>query len=241
MGTSKFHQILHIFLLFHVIIIILCSVFVQSNQSNLASNLSTVMFTLKAKEIPYRSIRRPAMQTRKLPFHHNVSLTVSLLVGTPPQPVSMVLDTGSELSWLHCKKNPNINSVYDPIQSTSDSVISCSSPICKPRTWDFNIPVSCDPEKLCHVLVFYADASSMEGTLAMDNFMMGGSSIPGLVFGCMDQGFSSSDTDSVTTGLLGMNRGSLSFVSQMSYPKFSCCISGQDSSGVLSLGEAQIP
>lgn len=232
MGSSNFHQFLPILLLFHVILS--SSVFVHSKQSN----QSTIMFSLKAKNIPYRSIRRPAMEASKLPFHHNVSLTVSLLVGTPPQPVSMVLDTGSELSWLHCKKTPNLNSVYDPIHSKSYSVTPCSSPTCKTRTRDFNIPVSCDPKKLCHVSVSYADASSMEGTLAMDNFMMGGSSIPGLFFGCMDQGFSSSDTDSVTTGLLGMNRGSLSFVSQMGYPKFSYCISGQDSSGVLLFGEA---
>ncbi|KAL4295945.1 hypothetical protein GQ457_12G032050 [Hibiscus cannabinus] len=50
--------------------------------------------------------------TDKLAFHHNVTLTVSLSVGSPPQPVTMVLDTGSELSWLHCKKTPNLNSVF---------------------------------------------------------------------------------------------------------------------------------
>ncbi|KAL4295262.1 hypothetical protein GQ457_12G032060 [Hibiscus cannabinus] len=48
----------------------------------------------------------------------------------------------------------------------------------------------------------------------------------------MDSGYSSnSEEDSKTTGLMGMNRGSLSFVSQMGFPKFSYCISGSDSSG----------
>lgn len=90
-------------------------------------------------------------------------------------------------------------------------------------------------------MVSYADASSMEGTLAMDNFKLGGSSVPGIVFGCMDSISSTNEEDSKTTGLLGMNLGSLSFVTQMGYPKFSYCISGKDNSGVLLFGEANIP
>uniref|UniRef100_A0A0V0HCN6 Putative ovule protein n=1 Tax=Solanum chacoense TaxID=4108 RepID=A0A0V0HCN6_SOLCH len=38
-----------------------------------------------------------------------------------------------------------------------------------------------------------------------------------------------------------MNRGGLSFVTQMGYPKFSYCISGRDSNGVLLFGEANLP
>ncbi|KAG8490408.1 hypothetical protein CXB51_013693 [Gossypium anomalum] len=141
-----------------------------------------------------------AAATNKLGFHHNVTLTVSLSVGSPPQNVTMVLDTGSELSWLHCKKTPNLNSVFTPELSKSYIHIPCASLICKTR-------------------------SSIR---------------PGFLFGCMDSGFSSnSDEDSKATGLMGMNRGSLSFVSQMGFPKFSYCISGFDSSGVLLLGDTR--
>ncbi|KAK9742436.1 hypothetical protein RND81_03G172800 [Saponaria officinalis] len=218
-----------------ILIIFICSVFIQAKQSNPTSK--SIIFELKTKKISSGLIRR---STNKLPFHHNVSLTVSLLVGTPPQHVSMVLDTGSELSWLHCKKNPNVDSLFDPVHSTSYNPVSCTSPVCRTRTRDLTLPVSCDPKKLCHATVGYADMSSMEGTLALDNFKMGESPVPGVVFGCMDSGFSSGD-DPRTTGLLGMNRGSLSFVTQMGYPKFSYCISGQDSSGVLLFGEVSFP
>lgn len=84
----------------------------------------------------------------------------------------------------------------------------------------------------------------MEGNLAYENFVIESSSSarPRTVFGCMDSGFSSnSEEDAKTTGLMGMNRGSLSFVNQMGFPKFSYCISGFDSSGVLLLGDASIP
>ncbi|XWS43739.1 hypothetical protein CRYUN_Cryun16bG0129600 [Craigia yunnanensis] len=155
----------------------------------------------------------------------------------------MVLDTGSELSWLHCNQTTQNNQSdpkFDPTKSTSYKPISCSSPTCINQTQDFPIPASCDTDNLCHATLSYADASSSEGNLASDIFHLGSSdNISGLVFGCMDSIFSSNPAeDSKTTGLMGMNRGSLSFVSQMEFPKFSYCISGYDFSGLLLLGDS---
>ncbi|PON61002.1 Aspartic peptidase [Trema orientale] len=203
-----------------------------------SSSTKTLILPLKLQAPPPQSGSAPNPSS-KLSFRHNVTLTVSLTVGSPPQTVTMVLDTGSELSWLHCKKSPNLNSVFDPLASSSYSPVPCSSPICRTRTRDFPIPASCDPKKLCHATLSYADASSIEGNLASETFYIGSSPRPGTIFGCMDSGFSSNtEEDSKTTGLIGMNRGSLSFVSQMGFPKFSYCISGRDSSGFLLLGEA---
>lgn len=54
----------------------------------------------------------------------------------------------------------------------------------------------------------------------------------------MDVSFTSNPKeDSKTTGLMGMNRGSLSFISQVGFPKFSYCISDSVVSGVLLLGD----
>ncbi|KAL9677737.1 hypothetical protein QQ045_005973 [Rhodiola kirilowii] len=56
----------------------------------------------------------------------------------------------------------------------------------------------------------------------------------------MESGFrSNSEEDSKTTDLDGLNRGALSFVSQTRFPKFSYCISGRDSFGVLLFGETK--
>lgn len=110
------------------------------------------------------------------------------------------------------------------------------------RTRNFPIPVSCDSKKLCHVTVSYADASSAEGSLASETFRIDDSNLPGTIFGCMDSIRTSNlYEDSVDTGLMGMNRGSLSFVTQLGFPKFSYCISGRDSTGILLFGEANIP
>ncbi|XP_020237383.1 aspartic proteinase PCS1 isoform X1 [Cajanus cajan] len=219
----------------------------SSSSSSLSSSPPTqtvLMLPLKTQTLPHGLVSQFA-SPRKLLFRHNVTLTVSLTVGTPPQSVTMVLDTGSELSWLHCKKpNTNTNTkntIFNPLLSSSYTPTPCTSPICTTRTRDFPIPVSCDPRKLCHVTVSYADMTSLEGNLAAETFAVSGSGQPGTTFGCMDSsGFTSNaDEDSKTTGLMGMNRGSLSFVTQMGFPKFSYCISGKDTSGVLLFGDAK--
>nr|GMC90048.1 aspartic proteinase pcs1 [Ipomoea batatas] len=191
---------------------------------------------LKTQEIPPGSLPRAP---RKLPFTHNVTLTVALTVGSPPQNVTMVLDTGSELSWLRCNETQIKQPVFYPNRSWSYAPVPCSSPTCTTRTQDFSIPASCDSRNFCHAVLSYADASSSEGNLAMDTFSIAGTNFTGTIFGCMNSGFSSnSDEDSKTTGLMGMNRGSLSFVSQMGFDKFSYCISSSDFSGVLLLGDS---
>ncbi|AES99398.2 aspartic protease family protein, putative [Medicago truncatula] len=137
----------------------------------------------------------------------------------------MVLDTGSELSWLHCKKLPNLNFIFNPLVSSSYTPTPCTSPICTTQTRDLINPVSCDANKLCHIIVSYADSSSMGATLPP---RLSSLEAP-LNVEC------SGDEDSKTTGLMGMDLGSLSFSNQMRLPKFSYCISNKDSTGVLVL------
>ncbi|KAL5102020.1 hypothetical protein RYX36_006347 [Vicia faba] len=199
-------------------------------QTSDASNFITLPLKIQ-------TLSQNSLSPNKLTFQHNVTLTVSLTVGTPPQKVTMVLDTGSELSWLHCKKLPNLNFIFNPHRSSSYTPTPCTSPICTTQTRDLTNPPSCDGNKLCHVIVSYADSSSMEGNLAIETFSIGGSVQSKLVFGCMDTDISSGDEDSKTTGLMGMDLGTLSFPNQLKLPKFSYCISGQDSTGVLVLGD----
>ncbi|XP_074348923.1 aspartic proteinase PCS1-like [Apium graveolens] len=174
-------------------------------------------------------------ELNNLSFNHNVTLTVSLSVGTPQQNVTMVLDTGSELSWLQCNTTTGMaRPMFDPTLSSTYTPVNCSSPTCTTQTRDFPIPTSCDSNKHCHAMLSYADATSSEGNLASDTFNIGASGMPGTIFGCMDSGSSSnSGEDNKTTGLMGMNRGPLSFVSQMNFSKFSYCIPGSDHLGVL--------
>ncbi|KAL6952072.1 hypothetical protein U1Q18_041434 [Sarracenia purpurea var. burkii] len=147
-----------------------------------------------------------------------MALIVSLPIGTPPQPQQMVLDTGSQLSWIQCnKKHPPPTTSFDPSLSSSFSVLPCNHPICKPRIPDFTLPTSCDQNRLCHYSYFYADGTLAEGNLVREKFTFSSSqSTPPLILGCATD-------SSEAEGILGMNLGRLSFVSQAKISRFSYC------------------
>lgn len=159
----------------------------------------------------------------KLPFKYSMAPVVSLPIGTPPQTQQMVLDTGSQLSWIQCHKKalprtPPPSAMFDPSLSSTFSVLPCNHPICKPRVPDFTLPTTCDQNRLCHYSYFYADGTLAEGNLVREKFTFSrATSTPPLTLGCAQ------DT-SDTKGILGMNLGRLSFSSQAKITKFSYCI-----------------
>lgn len=166
-----------------------------------------------------RVARAPSLRYRSK-FKYSMALVVSLPIGTPPQTQEMVLDTGSQLSWIKCHKKapaPPTTS-FDPSRSSSFSVLPCTHPLCKPRAVDFTLPTDCDQNRLCHYSYFYADGTFAEGNLVKEKFTFSASqsTLP-LVLGCAKD--SSEDK-----GILGMNLGRLSFASQAKISKFSYCV-----------------
>ncbi|GAA0139086.1 protease [Lithospermum erythrorhizon] len=157
----------------------------------------------------------------KASFKYSMALIVSIPIGTPPQPQQMVLDTGSQLSWIQCKKQPKRTlpkSPFNPSLSSTFSVLPCTHPMCKPRIPDFSLPTTCDQQRLCHYSYFYADGTFAEGNLVREKFELSNSqSTPPLILGCAEE---SSEAD----GILGMNLGRLSFVSQVKVHRFSYCV-----------------
>ncbi|KAJ6809062.1 aspartic proteinase PCS1 [Iris pallida] len=208
---------------------------ISSKSSGISKQSSTLILPLKKQ-----AVAATRKGPNKLLFHHNVSLTVTLSVGTPPQNVSLVLDTGSELTWLRCNSS-SASPHFRPSASASYSSLPCSSPFCTSRARDLPVPAACDSSRRCHVSISYADASSSEGSLSTDAFLVGQSPPLPTVFGCMDSAYSSSGEDALTAGFLGMNRGALSFPTQSDIRKFSYCISDIDSSGVLLIGGESSP
>ncbi|KAA8530681.1 hypothetical protein F0562_005385 [Nyssa sinensis] len=155
-----------------------------------------------------------------------MALIVALPIGTPPQTQQMVLDTGSQLSWIQCHKKkaprrPPPTTSFDPSLSSSFSVLPCNHPLCKPRIPDFTLPTSCDQNRLCHYSYFYADGTYAEGNLVREKFTFSSSqSTPPLILGCaLDQ-----DPSEQAEGILGMNLGRLSFPSQAKITRFSYCV-----------------
>ncbi|KAG2328901.1 hypothetical protein Bca52824_000081 [Brassica carinata] len=60
----------------------------------------------------------------------------------------MVLDTGSELSWLHCRITSTSTSIFDHAKSSSYTALPCSSPVCTTQTQDLTVPATCDKKEL---------------------------------------------------------------------------------------------
>ncbi|KAI9100312.1 hypothetical protein K1719_024530 [Acacia pycnantha] len=156
-------------------------------------------------------------------FKYSMALIVTLPIGTPPQAQEMVLDTGSQLSWIQCNKKapaklPSASS-FNPALSSTFSVLPCNHPLCKPRVPDFTLPTSCDQNRLCHYSYFYADGTYAEGNLVREKFTFKPSAVstPPLILGCATE-------TSDSKGILGMNLGRLSFASQAKLTKFSYCV-----------------
>ncbi|KAJ7964460.1 aspartic proteinase PCS1 [Quillaja saponaria] len=196
---------------------------------NTSANLFSNSLFLNPKQNP--RIRRTGATTTttapsynyKFSFKYSMALIVSLPIGTPPQTQQMVLDTGSQLSWIQCHKKaprkPPPTASFDPSLSSSFSVLPCTHPLCKPRVPDFTLPTSCDQNRLCHYSYFYADGTLAEGNLVKEKFSFSRSvSTPPLILGC------ATDSTSDTQGILGMNIGRLSFASQAKISKFSYCV-----------------
>ncbi|KAL1327366.1 hypothetical protein HN51_037425 [Arachis hypogaea] len=158
-------------------------------------------------------------------FKYSNVLIVTLPIGTPPQAQQMILDTGSQLSWIQCHNKkavkpppPPPTPSFDPSLSSTFSVLPCTHPLCKPQIPDFTLPTSCDQNRLCHYSYFYADGSYAEGNLVREKLTFAPAhSTPPLILGCATY---SSDA----RGILGINRGRLSFSSQAKINKFSYCV-----------------
>ncbi|XP_019177240.1 PREDICTED: aspartic proteinase nepenthesin-1 [Ipomoea nil] len=145
---------------------------------------------------------------------------MELSIGTPPSPFEAILDTGSDLVWTQCKpcrqcftqKSP----IFDPKKSSSFSKLPCGHKLCAA------LPMSsCDEG--CEYTYAYGDYSTTQGTMGSETFTFDDKvSIPNVAFGCGDDnegtGFSQG------AGLVGLGRGPLSLVSQLTEPKFSYCL-----------------
>jgi hypothetical protein len=178
-----------------------------------------------------------------LPAQRGISLgtgnyVVSVGLGTPAREMTVVFDTGSDLSWVQCtpcsdcyeQKDP----LFDPARSSTYSAVPCAARECQGLD-----SRSCSPDKRCRYEVVYGDQSQTDGNLARDTLTLGTPSdtLLGFVFGCGDKDtglFGKAD------GLVGLGREKVSLSSQAAAKygaQFSYCLpSSSSGAGYLSLG-----
>ncbi|KAG8042963.1 hypothetical protein GUJ93_ZPchr0007g3642 [Zizania palustris] len=149
---------------------------------------------------------------------------VELAIGTPPLPLTAVLDTGSDLIWTQCDAPcrrcfPQPGPLYAPGRSATYANVSCLSPMCQA----LQIPWSrCSaPEPGCAYYYSYGDGSSTDGVLAIETITLGSdTTVRDVAFGCGTDNLGGTDNSS---GLVGMGRGPLSLASQLGISRFSYC------------------
>ncbi|CAN0863876.1 Aspartic proteinase 36 [Linum grandiflorum] len=168
--------------------------------------------------------------------------TTHVWIGTPPQKFSLIVDTGSTVTYVPCstceqcghhedpKFEPESSSTYEPVKCTMDC--------------------TCDIENgVCIYERQYAEMSSSSGVLGWDLLSFGNQS--GLqphraVFGCEN-----SETGDLYSqhadGIMGLGRGDLSVVDQLVgkgviNDSFALCYGGMDiGGGAMVLGSISPP
>ncbi|XVF19858.1 hypothetical protein REPUB_Repub11eG0147100 [Reevesia pubescens] len=169
---------------------------------------------------------------------------VELRLGSPPQSILLVADTGSDLLWVTCSAcRHNCSYFHSPgstflaRHSSSFSPHHCFDSTC--RLVPHPDPNPCNRNRLhspCRYQYFYSDGSTTSGFFSKDTTTLNTSSgreakLKNLSFGCGFQisGPSVSGTSfNGAHGVMGLGRGPISFASQLGRRhfgnKFSYCL-----------------
>ncbi|KFK25358.1 hypothetical protein AALP_AA8G103000 [Arabis alpina] len=191
---------------------------------------------------PSQSTDLPAKDGRTLGY---VNYIVTIGIGTPKHDMSLIFDTGSDLTWIQCEPcagfcYPQKEPVFNPSSSSSYSNYSCLSPECGSLS-SAGVRSFCSPPD-CGYRIGYGDKSFSEGFLAKEKFTLTTSDVFNNVnFGC---GENNQGLFRGIAGLLGLGRNKLSFPSQTATTYnniFSYCLPSSPSfTGHLTFGSAGI-
>ncbi|KAG1371108.1 aspartyl protease AED3 [Cocos nucifera] len=165
-------------------------------------------------------------------------------LGNPPQPLLLAVDTSSDVAWLPCSGCSGCPysaaaSPFDTSRSTTYRPVPCGAPPCS------QVPNPSCPagSAACGFNITYG-SSSLLASLAQDSLSLASDVVHGYTFGCLQK---TTGPSVPPQGLLGLGRGTLSFLSQtrnIYASTFSYCLPSFKSlnfSGTLRLGPAGQP
>ncbi|PAN26084.1 hypothetical protein PAHAL_4G346300 [Panicum hallii] len=165
---------------------------------------------------------------------------VTVGLGTPAVTQTVLMDTGSDVSWVQCRPcpaatcHPQKDKLFDPARSATYSAFRCGSAACKGlgRHLYGN---GCSRRGRCQYAVRYGDGSNTTGTYGADKLTLNPArAVDRFRFGCSHAAQLFTD---MADGLVGLGGGSPSLVSQAGTKAFSYCLPPTPSySGFLTLG-----
>ncbi|XP_071901838.1 protein ASPARTIC PROTEASE IN GUARD CELL 1-like [Coffea arabica] len=147
-------------------------------------------------------------------------------VGRPGRSYYMVIDTGSDLSWLQCQPCADCyqqtDPMFDPSSSSTYRTVSCSAQECS------QLQISGCSDGKCIYQINYGDGSYTMGDLATDTVSFGNSgSVSDVPIGC---GHDNVGLFVGAAGLVGLARAPLSLPGRLRATSFSYCLVNRDSS-----------
>ncbi|KAF8701233.1 hypothetical protein HU200_033719 [Digitaria exilis] len=146
-------------------------------------------------------------------------------IGTPPQKLTAIVDTGSDLIWTKCGActscEPRGSPSYYPNNSSSFSKQPCSARLCRVLLYSMNVATCGAGGEECDYMYDYTFPNYTQGYLASETFTLGGDAVPGIGFGCtnMSEGF-----NGTASGVVGLSRSPVSLVSQLNASAFLYCL-----------------
>ncbi|KAK1296311.1 Protein ASPARTIC PROTEASE IN GUARD CELL 2 [Acorus calamus] len=174
---------------------------------------------------------------------------VTVGFGTPKRDMSLVFDTGSDLTWIQCQPCARYcysqnDPIFDPSASTSYANVTCNSPDCSLVSSATGRAPGCSTTSTCLYAISYGDNSYSVGFFVRDTITLTPSDVfPGFRFGC---GQKNRGLFGQVSGLLGLGREKISLISQTAQTYggvFSYCLPSTSSSqpGHLTLGRSARP
>ncbi|KAL5972282.1 hypothetical protein ACLOJK_041535 [Asimina triloba] len=219
---------------------------IRSKISKTSSNSKQLELLQPPQQPPQGSLELAAAEI-SIPARSGRSLSTGNFVvtvgfGTPKKDMTVVFDTGSDLTWIQCEPcavfcYSQQEKIFDPSQSSTYSNFSCNSNQCSQVASATSNPPGCS-SSTCVYAISYGDQSYSLGFFSHETLTVGPSDVfPNFQFGCgqRNRGLFGS-----TAGLLGLGRDKISFPSQTAQKYgnlFSYCLpSSPTSTGYLAFG-----
>ncbi|GAV71460.1 Asp domain-containing protein [Cephalotus follicularis] len=197
----------------------------------------------RIKNMVYGTVKDISSQTPLTSGARLQTLNYIVAVSLGGQQMTMIVDTGSDLTWVQCQPCTSCYNQQDPLYTPSISpsfqAVLCNSSTCQSvqsATGTSGLCGSNSPS--CNYIVSYGDGSYTRGDLGSEELNLGTTTVKSFIFGC---GRNNKGLFGGASGLMGLGRSPLSLVSQTSAifdGVFSYCLpsTGAGDSGSLVLG-----
>lgn len=190
------------------------------------------------------SRKKNAVSEAQIPITSGIKLqTLNYIVsvGLGGRKMSVIVDTGSDLTWVQCQPcrlcYTQQDPMFNPSLSPSYKSVSCNSSTCQSLLFEAGNSGICSgiAPQMCNYVVGYGDGSYTRGELGLEMLNLGTTSISNFIFGC---GRNNKGLFGGASGLLGLGRSSLSLISQTSATfggVFSYCLPSTEAAAAGSL------